>query len=104
MGFDSSNPYGPIESWDVSRVESFEQAFMDMTSFNEDISAWDVSSATSFKVSPIVFPMDILLKKLSNLPPLSVRRKCFLAHANSTRICPLGMLAKGESSLLCKFG
>ena len=51
LGFDSSNPFGPIELWDVSNCDSFFQAFKDATTFNEDISGWDVSSATSLQVS-----------------------------------------------------
>ena len=53
MGFDSSNPYGAIADWDVSAVESFDGAFTALATFNEDISAWDVASGTSFKVSSI---------------------------------------------------
>ena len=60
MGFDLSNPYGPIEVWDVSLVKSFDQGFFGMTSFNEDISAWDVSSSISFQVILLYFVLQWL--------------------------------------------
>ena len=53
MGFDASNPFGPIENWDVSNCDSFFQAFKDAATFNEDISGWEVSSSTSFEVSTL---------------------------------------------------
>ena len=35
--------YGPISTWDVSRVESMVALFEDATSFNGDLSRWNVS-------------------------------------------------------------
>ena len=37
--------YGPIASWDVSEVTELAGLFENQTDFNEDLSAWDVSSA-----------------------------------------------------------
>ena len=48
------NYYGPMASWDVSRVKNFSKLFMGMASFNpqpgasDDISQWDTGSATTF--------------------------------------------------------
>ncbi|CAB9519764.1 (LipO)protein [Seminavis robusta] len=57
--YDASSVYGPIETWDVTRVDNFEGLFslnapaagstFDVANFNEDISAWDTSSVTTFK-------------------------------------------------------
>jgi surface protein len=41
--------FGPIESWDVSKVENMEGLFKNMKTFNEDISGWDVSNVTNMK-------------------------------------------------------
>ena len=45
--------HGPIEQWDVSRVTDFQYAFADDAAAAalelEDLSAWDVSAATSFE-------------------------------------------------------
>ena len=38
------NKYGRIENWDVSRVTSLSQTFRSKSSFNADISKWNVSS------------------------------------------------------------
>ena len=35
-----------MESWDVSNVTDFSQAFYDASAFNRDISGWDTSAAT----------------------------------------------------------
>lgn len=46
--------YGPMSSWDVSRVTDFSDLFRGMTSFNpqpgtsDDISQWDTGAATTF--------------------------------------------------------
>jgi len=46
--------YGPMASWDVSRVKDFSDLFRGMTSFNpqpgtfDDISQWDTGAATTF--------------------------------------------------------
>ncbi len=37
-----------ISSWDVSNSTTFEQCFSGNTAFNGDLSGWDVSSATNF--------------------------------------------------------
>ena len=38
-----------ISSWDVSNVTSMDYMFSDATSFNQDISSWDVSSVTNMR-------------------------------------------------------
>jgi surface protein len=38
--------YGPISSWDVSRVTDMSRMFKDALSFNGDLSNWDVSRVT----------------------------------------------------------
>ena len=40
--------YGAMPSWDVSNVPAFNNAFLNRTTFNGDISRWDTSNATSF--------------------------------------------------------
>ena len=39
--------YGPIESWDTSRVTHMRNLFKDKNTFNDDISSWDVSCVTT---------------------------------------------------------
>ena len=39
----STEVYGPIEDWDVSRVTNMEQMFKSASWFNADLSKWDVS-------------------------------------------------------------
>ena len=39
--------YGPIGSWDVSKVTCMKGLFSNSANFNEDISGWDVSSVES---------------------------------------------------------
>ena len=67
LGYTSSNPYGEIAVWDVSRVLSFADAWNGDLSFTEDISAWDVSSATDFYVSsPADKSLTVLLNSMSH--------------------------------------
>ena len=42
----SHSPHGPIENWDVSRIDDMNPMFQNANSFNGDISKWDVSSVT----------------------------------------------------------
>jgi surface protein len=42
-----SSKYGPIETWDVSRVTNFDYIFEEKASFNADISGWETSQVTS---------------------------------------------------------
>jgi len=45
-----ANTYGwPIGRWDISQIRIFSNIFRDQTTFNEDISQWDVSNAVSMK-------------------------------------------------------
>lgn len=39
--------YGPIQEWDVSRVQDFAALFKDKRDFDVDLSSWDTSSATT---------------------------------------------------------
>ena len=39
--------FGAIPSWDVSNVNNFDNAFNIKTTFNGDVSRWDMSNATS---------------------------------------------------------
>ena len=41
--------YGPIGSWNVSKVTCMEELFMYTIDFNEDISGWDVSSVENMR-------------------------------------------------------
>ena len=43
--------YGEIEIWDTSDVLSLRHVFNDKSTFNEDISKWDVSSVTTMRSS-----------------------------------------------------
>ena len=43
----STEKYGPIVEWDVSRVSTMTAMFQDAKSFNGDISKWDVSKVTN---------------------------------------------------------
>ena len=40
--------YGHISDWNTSAVTNMTDAFLNRTSFNEDIGNWDVSNVTSF--------------------------------------------------------
>ena len=41
--YTSRTDFSGIENWDVSRVESMAWMFRNATSFNQDISGWDLS-------------------------------------------------------------
>ena len=43
----TTNPYGPIETWCVKDVKDFSYLFEESAITTEDLSAWDVSSATN---------------------------------------------------------
>lgn len=45
---DYASAYGPISTWDVSRVQDMSNLLAGMPSFNEDISSWDTSAVTDF--------------------------------------------------------
>ena len=41
--------YGPIGSWNVSKVSDFSELFVCMKTFNENISSWDVSNGENME-------------------------------------------------------
>ena len=41
--------HGHINTWDTSRVSSFEKLFYFLPQFNDDISKWDTSNVTSMR-------------------------------------------------------
>ena len=45
---DANATYGHISDWNTSAVTNMTDAFLNRTSFNEDIGNWDVSNVTSF--------------------------------------------------------
>ena len=40
---------GDISNWDVSNVTIMEDMFFDASSFNKDLSSWDVSNVTNME-------------------------------------------------------
>jgi surface protein len=55
--------YGEIEIWDTSEVLSMRNVFMSKSTFNEDISKWNVSSVTNMQSSTSVSfsPLSVLV-------------------------------------------
>ena len=54
--------YGEIEIWDTSDVLSMWSVFAHKSTFNEDISKWDVSSVTDmFSSTPLSFFLSVLV-------------------------------------------
>ena len=45
----------PISEWDVSRVTDMSKVFKDCSNFNGDISGWNTSQVTTFRVSARVY-------------------------------------------------
>ena len=45
----SEGPFGPIAEWDVSGVTDMSEMFINVASFNADLSKWDVSSVTNME-------------------------------------------------------
>ena len=45
----SYSEYGALPNWDVSNVTDMSNAFEEETTFNADISAWNVSSVTNME-------------------------------------------------------
>jgi len=43
----TTNFNGPLNGWDVSGVENFQQMFLNASTFNQPLNNWDVSSATN---------------------------------------------------------
>ena len=46
---DAHRIYGPISTWNTSKVTNMKELFQDMVDFNDDISAWDVSNVTDME-------------------------------------------------------
>ena len=46
--------YGPIEDWNTSLVTDMSQVFRDKSSFNADISKWQVGNVKSMEVSTYI--------------------------------------------------
>ena len=53
----STGSYGPIEEWDTSLVTDMSRTFYLKTTFNEDISAWDVSKVINMQYSKFTPPL-----------------------------------------------
>jgi surface protein len=47
--------FGYISKSDVSRVTSMKELFYEKDEFNEDISAWDVSSVTNMLFMSVIY-------------------------------------------------
>jgi surface protein len=45
----TTNFNGPLNGWDVSGVQNFQQMFLDASSFNQPLNNWVVSSATNMR-------------------------------------------------------
>ena len=45
----AKSTYGHIKNWDVSRIKNFSSLFAGKTTFNSDISKWDVGSGANFQ-------------------------------------------------------
>ena len=47
----ATKTYGPIENWDISEVTDLSNLFFEKTTFNSDLSRWDVSRVTKMVYS-----------------------------------------------------
>ena len=47
-----------LSAWDVSNVINMERTFGDCSKFNQDLSTWDVSKVTSFKNAFLHCPIE----------------------------------------------
>ena len=56
--------YGPIGTWDVSRVTDMQGLFRNASRFNGDISKWDVSNVTT--MSGMFYGADAFNREISN--------------------------------------
>ena len=53
----STGSYGPIEEWNTSLITDMSRTFYLKTTFNEDISAWDVSKVINMQYSKFTPPL-----------------------------------------------
>jgi surface protein len=60
----STEMYGPIEDWNTSLVTDMSRVFQDKSSFNSDISAWQVGKVTNMHASTYILFFFPLLSKI----------------------------------------
>jgi Mycoplasma protein of unknown function, DUF285 len=91
-----TDDFYPIGQWDVSNVQDFSYVFDAnrnplLIDFNEDLSNWDMSSATNLSHMFHRCPVSTAMSPVGmyQMPPISVA--CLLAAAPSIRMLPIGM-------------
>ena len=80
-----------LSAWDVSNVTDMNYMFENATSFNQDLSAWDVSNVTNMSrmfSNASSFNQDLSAWDVSNVTSMNI---CFTMHTTSTKTSALGM-------------